>query len=103
LAYYPEDQRSTDAYLRKVLKGNQKEGFEPLGGSSESMFGGTIFARQDFQRESVYEAVLVKSCKAQAMVFIFAGSDRDRVTRLIESTRLKLDFQRSGCVSVSTR
>ncbi len=99
LASYPENQRSTEAYLRKVVQGNQTEGFEPLSGTSESVLGGTTFARQDFQKESRYEAVLVKACKAQAIVFIFAGSDRDGVTKLIEGTRVKFDFERSGCGS----
>ena len=99
LAYYPEKQRSTETYLRKVVQGNQKEGFEPLSGSSESVLSGTTFVRQDFQRESRYEAVLVKACTAQAIVFIFAGSDRDGVTKLIEATQLKLDLERSGCGS----
>lgn len=99
LAYYPENQRSTEAYLRKVVQGNQKEGFEPLSGSSEGVLGGTTFARQDFQKASRHEAVLVRACKAQAIVFIFAGSDRDGVTKLIEATQLKLDLERSGCGS----
>jgi len=97
LAYYPEDQRSTQAYLRKVVQGNRKEGFEPISGDSESVLWGMSFVRQDFQKESRYEAVLIKACKAQAMVFIFAGSDRDGVTKLIEATRVKVDVERSGC------
>jgi hypothetical protein len=99
LAYYPENQRSTEAYLRKVVQGNRKEGFEPVSGSSESVLGGTSFVRQDFQKESRYEAVLIKACKAQAIVFIFAGSDRDGVTKLIEATQVKVDLERSGCGS----
>jgi hypothetical protein len=70
-----------------------------LSGSSESVLGGTTFARQDFQKESRYEAVLVRACKAQAIVFIFAGSDRDGVAKLIEAPQLKLDLERSGCGS----
>jgi hypothetical protein len=77
LAYYPENQRSTDAYLRKVVQGNQKEGFEPQNGSSASMLGSAAFARQDFQKGTRYEAVLVRAYKVHAIVFIFAGSDRD--------------------------
>ena len=99
LVYYPENQRSTEAYLRKVVQSNQTEGFEPLSGGSETVLGGMKFAREDFQKESRYEAVLVKGCKAQAVVFIFAGSDRDEVTKLIGGTRVKFDLERSGCGS----
>lgn len=99
LAYYPENQRSTEAYLRKVVRGNQKEGFEPLNGSSESTLGGTTFSRQDFQKGSRYEAVLVRACKPQAIVLIFASSDRDGVNKLIAATQLKLDLAHSGCGS----
>jgi hypothetical protein len=97
LAYYPENQRSTEAYLRKVVRGNQKEGFEPLNASSESTLGGATFSRQDFQKGSRYEAVLVRACKPQAIVFIFAASDRDGVNKLIAATRLRFDLVHSGC------
>jgi len=30
LAYYPEGQRSTDAYMAKVIKGNRQTGYEPV-------------------------------------------------------------------------
>lgn len=99
LAYYPETQRTTEAYLRKVVRGNQKEGFEPLSGSSESTLGGAAFSRQDFQKGSRYEAVLVRACKPQAIVFIFASSDQDGVNKLIAATQLKLDLVHSGCGS----
>lgn len=97
LAFYPENQRSTEAYLRKVVRGNQKEGFDPVNSSSENTFGGTTFLRQDFQKSPSYEAVLVKACKAQAIVFIFASPDRDGIDKLIAATHLKLDFVQLGC------
>ena len=50
LAYYPENQRTTAAYLRKVVQGHQKEGFEPLSGRFESMLGGATLTQQDFQK-----------------------------------------------------
>jgi len=96
LAYYPDDQRSTGAYTRKVIQANRDEGFEPVG-SLEGIFGGLSFARTDFKRGAVYEAVLVKACDAQALIFIFTGSGRDRVNKLIAATELKLDSVRSGC------
>ena len=102
LAYYPETRRSTDAYMQRVIRGNREEGFEPLDGSSESKLDGSTFARQDFKKGLRYEAVLVKACKAQALVFIFAGSDRDAVNKLIAATGLKLDLKTSGCGSSAT-
>ncbi|MGA7795475.1 MAG: hypothetical protein WCA19_20745 [Candidatus Acidiferrales bacterium] len=98
LAYYPEGQRSTDAYMRKVIKGNQQTGYEAVQETLNVRFGGASFARRDF-RGALYEAVLVKSCDAQALVFIFASSGKDSVDKLIGETDLKLDSERSGCHS----
>jgi hypothetical protein len=98
LAFYPEDQRSTDAYMRKVIKGNQETGYEAVRETLDISFGGVSFTRRDF-RGALYEAVLVKSCDAQALVFIFASSDKDTVNKLIGETDLKLDSERSGCHS----
>jgi hypothetical protein len=101
LAYYPEGQRSTDAYVRKVVKGNQLTGYEATQETFNVKFGGVSFARRDF-RGPFYEAVLVKSCDAQALVFIFASSDKDTVDKLIGETDLKLDSESSGCHSSDT-
>jgi hypothetical protein len=97
LAYYPDGQRSTDAYVRKVIRGNRQEGFEAVEQNLQANLGGVSFARTDFKQGSVYEAVLVKSCDALAFVFIFTGSDGNAVNKLIAATDLKLDFVRSGC------
>jgi len=97
LAYYPPGQRSSDSYVRKVITANKKEGFEPLRESSEGQLSRVVFARQDFVKGPVYEEVLVKTCKAEALVFIFTGASRDETSKLIAATRLKLDFARSGC------
>jgi hypothetical protein len=91
LAYYPENRRSTDDYIRRVVIANQKEGFAPFEGSSEEKLSGVTFARKNFQNPPIHEAVLVKACKAQALVLIFAGSDQDVVNKLIAGTELKLD------------
>ncbi len=101
LAYYPLGQHSTGAYLRKVVQENQNagQGFQPLGDSSDQIFGGVVFARQDFESGAVSEVVLVKACDAQALVFIFAARDRDEVNKLIAATDLKVDQERSGCLS----
>ena len=97
LAYYPDGQRSTEAYMRKVIQGNKQEGFEPVEQNLQANLGGASFARTDFKQGSVYEAVLVKACDAQALVFIFTASGRDAVNKLISATGLKLDLVRSGC------
>jgi hypothetical protein len=97
LAYYPETRRSTEAYMQRVILGNRKEGFEPEEVNSETLLSGIAFERRDFNKGSRHEGVLVKACEAQALVFIFAGSDRDAVDKLIGATNLKLDFGHSGC------
>lgn len=96
LASYPEGRRSTDAYMAKAVKGNRETGYEPVEQNLKTSFGGMSFARTDF-RGSLYEAVLVKSCDAQAFVFIFASSGKETVDALIAATNLKLDPVRSGC------
>lgn len=97
LAYYPESQQSTESYVRKVTRGNIQEGFEPVRQNVAATLGGVSFARTDFKKGAVYEAVLVKACDAQAFVFIFTGSGPDAVNSLIKQTGVKLDPLRSGC------
>jgi hypothetical protein len=102
MAYYPENRRSTADYMRRVVLGNGKEGFTTLGGTSESKLGGVTFARQDFQKGFVYEGVLVKACKTEALVFIFGAPDLDTVNKLVAATQLKLDSATSGCSPAPT-
>jgi hypothetical protein len=103
LAYYPEARRTTDAYMLRVARNNQKEGFDLVEVRSDDKLGGITFARQDFKKSMVYEAVLVRACDAQALVFIFGDSDRDAVNKLIAATELKLDLTHSGCGSDAIR
>jgi len=49
LAYYPADQRSTEAYARKVIRMNHGEGLEPVEAPIESKLGGVQFTRIDFK------------------------------------------------------
>lgn len=98
LAYYPDGQRSTEACLRQLVRGNQEVGFEIVKDAFEEKLSGIPFSRMDFKKWPVYEAVLAKACTAQAFTFIFAGADRDAVNRLISKTNLKLD-RNAGCDS----
>jgi hypothetical protein len=100
LAYYRDDQRSTNAYMRKVVRANQNDGFEPVKGSLEGKLGGVSFARTDFFKKGpAYEVVFVRSCDRHALVFVFKGSGRDAVDKLIARTELTLDLSSSGCDS----
>lgn len=99
LAYYPPDQRLTSAYLRKVIRANRQQGFEHLGEPRSTKWGGVTFSRVDFQKQPAYEAVLVKACDTQKLVFIFSSSDMNTANRLIASTKLKLNAVRSHCLS----
>ncbi len=98
-AYHPADDRSAEAYMRNVIRINHEKGLEPVGASTESALSGIPFTRIDFKNGPVYEAVWVKACDTQALVFIFTGSDRDVVDELVAATELKLDLSRSGCSS----
>ena len=95
-AYYPKDQRTTDAYMAKAIRSNRQTGYEPVENNLTSTLGGMSFARTDF-RGPLYEAVLVKECEAQVFVFIFASSSKDTADALIAATGLKIDPLRSGC------
>lgn len=97
LAYYPAAQRSTEAYLGKVIRANRQDGFELVAYPSEDRWNGVSLARADFRKREVYEVVLVKACQTQAYVFIFAGSGRIEANQLISETKLKFDLAKSGC------
>ena len=100
LAYYPQDQRSTTAYMRKVVRANQKDGFELVERNSAVELGGTSFVRTDFfKRGPAYEVVLARACERQALVFVFTGSEKVVVDKLIAGTQVNLDLFISGCGS----
>lgn len=101
LANYPDNLRSTQARMQNVVQDNRKAGFEPLGGSEQAELGGVAFVRADFKKGAAHEAVFVKSCSTQALVFIFFGADRKAVDDLVASTELKLS-PISGCDSKAT-
>jgi hypothetical protein len=97
LSNLPTEHRSTEAYMRSLVSGNQTHGFDPVQEHLECKVGGVTFLRTDFKKDVVYEAVLVKTCNTRVLVFIFTGSNRDVVDRLLAATSLKLDTARSGC------
>ena len=85
LGAYPESQRSTESYMRKISRGNQETGYKVVQENLQITFGGTVFARTDFQGP-LYEAVLAKSCGRQALVFIFGSTSgkKEDVEKLID-------------------
>lgn len=99
-AFYPVDQRSTDAFMRRVVEANQKDGLRPVRGSSVGELGGILFVRTDFvvRDGPAYETVFVKACDALGLGFVFTGSDQATVNKLIAATELKLDLTISGCL-----
>ena len=101
LAYYPEDQRSTDSCMRRVVDAQLKSGFKSVTSSSKSELGGITFARTDFSHSDPpgYEAVFLKACDALALTVVFSGHDRKTVEKLVAATDLKLDPSLSGCRS----
>ncbi len=99
LAYYPATRRSTEDYMRRIVRNQQNDGYESVEAAPYGMLGGIAFARYDFKKGMVYESVLVKMCDTQALVFIFAGADEEIVHELSSETELKLDPATSGCLS----
>ncbi len=97
LATYPADQRSTEAYMRKVSNTNRQDGFELEGSGLMATLSGVKFSRADFKKGPLYEAVLVDACSSYAFVFVFTGGNQDAVDKLISKTTVKLDPYASGC------
>jgi len=97
LSYYRSDQRSVEAYLRKITRTNIRDGFALLSGANPRALGGAVFSRADFRKGSIYESVLARTCGDYALVFAFVGPDVDVVNRLISGTTVNLDQNLSGC------
>ncbi len=97
LASNPVDERTAEAGMRKSIRANRELGFEPVEGTPKGNLGGVAFLRQDFRKGSYYSAALGKTCDTLELLFIFTGSDRDEINKLIAATQLKLDLARTGC------
>ena len=97
LGYYPEDRRSTRAYVERVVRNEKNEGLDLVEGAVEGQLGGVTLARVDFRQSSLYEIVLIKACEVYAFVFIFAAEDLDSANALIAQTKIKIDMAVSGC------
>jgi hypothetical protein len=99
MGYYPENRRSTKAYVERVVQTHKNEGLELVEGTAEGQLGGATFARADFRKPSRagYEIVFVKACDEYAFIFIFAGPDQEAASRLMAQSTVKLDMKKSGC------
>lgn len=101
LASYPNAQRTTEAYMQRMVEASRKQGIIPIDSTSEGQIDGITFARQYLEKGLAYEAVLVKACDAQVLVFIFGGANRGVVDQLMHATKVTLDLNASGCGSKS--
>lgn len=97
LVMYPEDQRSAEDYMKKVVRQQTDDGFQQPKNESSTRLAGTWFVRSDFLKDSVYEAVFVKACDQWMFVFIFSGHGFEAVKRLIDAADVKFDVKKSGC------
>jgi hypothetical protein len=93
LTYYPENQRSTDSCMRRVIEANQKGGFDRIHGVPEGQFAGISFVRADFLRRdtAVYQAAFVKAYDSIVFILVVTGPDQVVVDKLIASTKLKME------------
>jgi len=98
LTNYPETLRSTEARVQSVVEDNRKAGFELLGRSEQAQLGVVAFVRTDFKKGAAHEAIFVKACKTEELVFIFFGADRQAADKMVAATELKLTPV-SGCGS----
>jgi hypothetical protein len=102
LAYYRQGERSASTYAERIRAENESNGFTLNGGVQSVRFGGVFFLQQDFKKGrffSTYQSVLVKTCRAQVLVFIFRAADQERIKTLLGSTYLKLDLGVSECAT----
>lgn len=99
LSPYAIAQRSTQAYMVKVAARHGKDGFALIDSRAQSNLGGVSFERADFQKGAIYEAVLVKACEEQALVFVFTGPARTAVDILIAGTQLTVELPQPSCHS----
>jgi len=90
LAYYPEEQRNADRYLRKVVRTNASYGFQRVDGATSAEVNGISFARADFAKGGVHETVLVVVHDEYAFVFIFTGPSVEAANNLIALTKIRL-------------
>lgn len=97
LGYYPENRRSTQAYVRRVMQAQTSLGLELVTDPTVGQLSGMNFARAEFRRTGHYEIVFVKACNAYAFVFIFAAPDSDDAIKLFKETDITLDTTKSGC------
>lgn len=97
LGYYPENRRSTKAYVDRVIRAQKDQGLESVEGMADEQLGGVAFSRIGFRDFSRYEVDFVKACDAYAFVFIFVGPDSKSANRLIAQADVKLDMKESGC------
>ncbi len=121
LTSYPVDERSSEACMRSIVDEKVKDGLQ-VQRSTQADLDGLPFARTDFllpaERQSefsvkvgirhrwpetrgraAYQAVFVKACSTVALGFVFTGSSRAAVEKLIAATELKLDSSAAGCSS----
>jgi hypothetical protein len=90
LSYFPEGQRSQEAYLRKVVRSQREQGFEVLHENVEDKIGKEKFVRADFAKTLSRLTVLVTTRKGYALVLIFTGSNDDEANEIIHSTAFEL-------------
>jgi hypothetical protein len=63
----------------------KRQGFEPLGTARNVTYGGHAFARADFTRQSVNEAVLVTMLRGYAVNFLLIASSPQELNQLAAS------------------
>ena len=86
LSFYPEGQRSEEAYLRKVVRVYREQGYEVVHERVEDQIGKQKFVRADFAKNLARLTVLVTTRKGYALALIFGGSNDIEVNEIIHST-----------------
>ncbi len=89
LSYYPEDRRTSAAYIARVTRSQVFNGYQVVHGKPYSRLGSYLLNRVDLKRDAIREAVLVTIHRGWALVFIFAGNDEKEIGRLISETSLE--------------
>ena len=91
LSYYPQDRRTAEAYVARVVRAQVADGYGIIRERSVRKFGNSTLICADFKKALVHEAICVSTRRGFALTFIVTGASMDEVDKTIRSTNLEFD------------
>ena len=90
LSQFPEDRRTAEAYVARVVRSQVPNGYEVIHERAEKKVGENTLHCADFRKTLAYETVCVATLRGFALVFVFLGSGQEQVDTMMRSTGLEL-------------